>query len=72
MGIERASLYMPHRDNPAVPVGEFVSALAELVDAGTIDGYGFSNWPLHRVRDAVDYAAARGLAAPSGVNRARR
>ncbi len=63
-----AALYMLHRDNLEVPVGEFVTALADLVKRQVIGGYGMSNWPLDRVREAVAYAAQHGLPAPAGIS----
>ncbi|GHF52259.1 hypothetical protein GCM10010218_37110 [Streptomyces mashuensis] len=68
MGRESAALYMLHRDNAEVPVGEFVSVLDGLVKRGLIGSYGMSNWPLDRVREAVAYARAHGLAEPAGVS----
>ncbi|GGR77749.1 hypothetical protein GCM10010269_16280 [Streptomyces humidus] len=63
-----AALYMLHRDNTDVPVGEFVTVLADLVDRGVIGAYGMSNWTLGRVVEAVDYARAHGLPRPAGVS----
>ena len=37
-------IYLMHRDNPAVPVGEFVDAMDAEVKAGRIRVYGGSNW----------------------------
>ncbi|MEW6752713.1 MAG: aldo/keto reductase [Candidatus Latescibacterota bacterium] len=54
-------IYMLHRDNPEVPVGEFVEALNEQVRAGRICAFGGSNWALQRVEEANAYAQARGL-----------
>ncbi|MGW7695141.1 aldo/keto reductase [Streptomyces asiaticus] len=68
MGRDNAALYMLHRDNPSVPVGEFVTVLAELVERGVIGGYGMSNWPLVRVQDAVSYAHVHDLVPPTGVS----
>ncbi|MFH9424075.1 aldo/keto reductase [Streptomyces sp. NPDC017529] len=68
MGRNGAALYMLHRDNPDVPVGEFVSVLADLVKRGLIGAYGMSNWPLERVKEAVAYARAHALPAPAGVS----
>ncbi len=39
-----ADIYLMHRDNPAVPVGEFVDCLNEHVRAGRIKTFGGSNW----------------------------
>lgn len=63
-----AALYMLHRDNEEVPVGEFVAALADLVHRGVIGAYGVSNWTLPRLREAVDYARGHGLPVPTGVS----
>ncbi|PWW60376.1 aldo/keto reductase [Actinokineospora spheciospongiae] len=63
-----AAMYMLHRDNEDVPVGEFVTALVDLVKRGVIGGYGMSNWTLPRLRAAVGYAGRHGLPAPSGVS----
>jgi len=53
-------LYFMHRDDPAVPVGEFVDVLDELCRAGKIRKYGGSNWSLARVDEATAYARAHG------------
>jgi aryl-alcohol dehydrogenase-like predicted oxidoreductase len=50
-----------HRDNPAIPVGEFIDALNEHVIAGRIKVFGGSNWELSRVQAANDYAKQKGL-----------
>jgi len=49
-----------HRDNPDVPVGEFIDCLNECHFAGLIHAFGASNWPLSRVQAANDYAAKNG------------
>ena len=56
-----APIYLLHRDNPAVPVGEFVDALNRLKSAGKIGIFGGSNWLPARVAAANAYAAAQGL-----------
>lgn len=63
-------LYMLHRDDPAVPVGEMVDAFAEHVAAGRLHAYGFSNWTRARIEEACDYAQAndRPLPAASSPN----
>ncbi len=55
-----ADIYLLHRDNPQVPVGEFVDVLDELRREGKIRAYGGSNWSLGRLRAANDYAARAG------------
>jgi aryl-alcohol dehydrogenase-like predicted oxidoreductase len=57
-----ADLYLLHRDDPAVPVGELVDALDAHRRAGEIRAFGVSNWALARIDEANAYAAARGVA----------
>jgi aryl-alcohol dehydrogenase-like predicted oxidoreductase len=59
---DRADLYFLHRDNPEVPVGEFVDVLDELHRAGRIGVFGGSNWSLERFKAANDYASRTGKA----------
>ena len=61
LGLEHAPVYIMHRDNPAVPVGEFVDALNRLHKAGRIGAFGGSNWSIARLQEANAYAAAKGL-----------
>ncbi|TVR56167.1 MAG: oxidoreductase [Puniceicoccaceae bacterium] len=56
-----ADLYLMHRDNPEIPVGEFVDVLNEHVSAGRIRRFGGSNWSLARIAEANAYAKAKGL-----------
>jgi aryl-alcohol dehydrogenase-like predicted oxidoreductase len=55
--LDFAPIYMMHRDNPDVPVGEFVDALNVLRDAGKIGIFGGSNWSVERFQEANLYAA---------------
>jgi len=59
-GTEYADVYMMHRDNPDVPVGEFVDVLDEHRRAGRIRVFGGSNWTPARFDEANAYAAANG------------
>ncbi len=61
LGVDSIDLYLLHRDNPDVPVGEFVESLNAHLRAGRIRGYGGSNWSLDRVREAQLYAQANKL-----------
>jgi predicted dehydrogenase/aryl-alcohol dehydrogenase-like predicted oxidoreductase len=54
-------IYAMHRDNPEVPVGEFIDVLNEHVRAGRVKVFGGSNWSIERVEAANAYAAAKGL-----------
>jgi predicted dehydrogenase/aryl-alcohol dehydrogenase-like predicted oxidoreductase len=54
-------LYFMHRDNPDIPVGEFVDAMDAEVRAGRIRGiFGGSNWSRERVDEANAYAKLAG------------
>ncbi|MHA1158591.1 MAG: aldo/keto reductase [Alphaproteobacteria bacterium] len=59
--LDSAPIYIMHRDNPDVPVGEFVDALNRLHKAGRIGVFGGSNWSIERFAEANVYAAANGL-----------
>ena len=59
--LDSAAIYIMHRDNPAVPVAEFVDALNALKSAGKIGIFGGSNWSPARIAEANAYAAANGL-----------
>lgn len=60
LGIEGADVYMMHRDNPEIPVGEFVDVLDEHARAGRIGVFGGSNWTIERFEEANAYADANG------------
>ncbi len=53
-------IYCLHRDNPTIPVGEFVDALDEQVRLGRIRVFGGSNWSLARFEEANAYARKHG------------
>ncbi|MEM9882564.1 MAG: aldo/keto reductase [Planctomycetota bacterium] len=57
---DHADIYIMHRDNPGVPVGEFVDVLHEHAEAGRITVFGGSNWGVERFAAANEYAAANG------------
>lgn len=59
---DHIELYLLHRDDPAVPVGEIVDVLSGHQRAGRIGAYGGSNWTAARLQAANDYALAHGLA----------
>jgi aryl-alcohol dehydrogenase-like predicted oxidoreductase len=59
--IEKAPIYIMHRDNPDVPVGEFIDALNALKGKGLIGMFGGSNWSVPRFQAAKAYADAKGL-----------
>ena len=55
-----ADIYVMHRDNLDIPVGEFIDVLHELAEAGLIKVFGGSNWTVDRLAAANDYAARTG------------
>lgn len=68
MRISRVDIYFMHRDNPEVPVGEFVEVLNEHQRAGRMGVFGGSNWSLERVQAANEYAQTTGLQGFSAVS----
>ena len=54
-------LYCLHRDDPSVPVSEWIDALNAEVSAGRIKQFGGSNWTAERIDEANAYAEANGL-----------
>ena len=57
---DRADIYFLHRDDPGVPIGEWVDLLNDLKDEGRISVFGGSNWSKERMAEANAYAAANG------------
>lgn len=58
LGRATVDLYLLHRDDPTVPVGELVDVLDAHARAGRIRAYGGSNWSPERLAAANEYAAA--------------
>ncbi|PLP58199.1 oxidoreductase [Mesorhizobium loti] len=66
---DHVDIYFMHRDNPDVPVGEFVDAMDAEVQAGRIRGpFGGSNWTRERMGAAIDYAEKNGRQAPGALS----
>ena len=61
MQVSGVDIYMMHRDNPDVPVGEFIDVLNEHQRAGRIGIFGGSNWSIKRIAAANEYAQAHKL-----------
>ena len=53
-------IYLMHRDDLRVPVGEIIGWLNEHVSAGSIKTLGASNWTRARVQAANDFASETG------------
>ena len=66
--MDYVDIYIMHRDNPEVPVGEFVEVLNEHLRAGRMRAFGGSNWPLERVEAANAWAQEKGLVGFSAVS----
>lgn len=66
---DHVDIYFMHRDNPEVPVGEFVDAMHDEVKAGRICGpFGGSNWSRDRLGAAIRYARANGKMPPAAMS----
>jgi predicted dehydrogenase/aryl-alcohol dehydrogenase-like predicted oxidoreductase len=62
-------VYFMHRDNPDVPVGEFVDAMDAEVQRGRIRGiFGGSNWTRERMDEAATYAQKNGKQVPGALS----
>jgi 1-deoxyxylulose-5-phosphate synthase len=61
LGFDYADIYVLHRDDTDVPVGEIVSFMNEHISAGRINAWGGSNWTWERVKEANEYAEANSL-----------
>jgi predicted dehydrogenase/aryl-alcohol dehydrogenase-like predicted oxidoreductase len=66
--VEYVDIYMMHRDNPKIPVGEFLTVLNELKHTGCLRVFGASNWSIERLTEANTWAAEHGLAGFSAVS----
>ena len=53
---ETADIYIMHRDNTDIPVGEFIDVLDEEKNKGRIKIFGGSNWTLERFKEANNWA----------------
>jgi aryl-alcohol dehydrogenase-like predicted oxidoreductase len=62
LGVEHVDLYLLHRDDSAVAVGEWVDALDAEVAAGRVGAVGVSNWSPERAAAFDAYARDHGRA----------
>ncbi len=58
---DRIDVWLLHRDDPSVAVGEIMETFHALWEEGRIRAFGGSNWTTERIREANAYAAAHGL-----------
>lgn len=61
LNTEYFDIYLLHRDDPKVAVGEIVEVLNELHAEGKIGAFGGSNWTHQRIEAANEYAYAHNL-----------
>ena len=54
--ISKLDIFCLHRDNPDIPVDEFIDALAEIKNEGLVNLIGASNWEMDRFSEARNYA----------------
>ena len=68
LGLAHAPIYIMHRDNPDVPVGEFIDALNQMHRSGKIGIFGGSNWSPERFTEGNAYARKHSLQTMSMLN----
>jgi len=61
LGRDYIDIYMLHRDDENVSVGEIIPVLDKLQKEGKIGIYGASNWSIERVKEANEFAKANGM-----------
>ena len=61
LGADHIDLYLLHRPDPTTPIGETLTALNELVDAGKVREIGCSNFSAAMLDEAALVAAENGL-----------
>lgn len=66
--MDHLDIYMMHRDNPDIHVGEFITVLNEHLKAGRLKAFGGSNWSIERIKKANAYAKRKGLIGFSSVS----
>ena len=61
LGLDAIDIYYLHRDDPAMPIGEILEILEEMVRKGKIRFYGASNYTKRRLEESVKYAEKHSL-----------
>ncbi len=59
-GCDHFDIYLLHRDDPSVPVGDIMDRLEQHRKEGLITTYGVSNWEQDRVEVAIAYCKEKG------------
>lgn len=65
---DHVDIYFLHRDNPDVPVSEWIDVLNEQQKQGRITLFGGSNWTLERIREANDWAVLNNKSGFSAIS----
>lgn len=60
LGVEYTDLFVLHRDDTNIPVGEIIDWLNEFKEEGLIGVFGGSNWHHTRIAEANEYAEKAG------------
>jgi predicted dehydrogenase/aryl-alcohol dehydrogenase-like predicted oxidoreductase len=68
MQTDYIDIYMLHRDNPEIPVGEFIDVLNKHKNKGIIKTFGVSNWTIKRIEEANAYAKSKNLSGFSCIS----
>lgn len=55
LGVDQIPIYLLHRDNRERDIRYIVDFCVEMVDSGKIGAFGFSNYRLDRVQEAIEY-----------------
>ena len=63
-----ADIYIMHRDNLEIPVGEFMDVLNQEMKKGRIKIFGGSNWTLERFKEANEWAEKNNIQPMSILN----
>jgi len=61
LGMDSVDIFLMHRDNPDIPVGEILAVMNEYQKAGRMTIFGVSNWSLPRLIESKVYAERMGL-----------
>jgi len=63
--VQDVDMYMYHRDDPRLPVSQFVIWANEIIDSGKTSSWGVSNWSFERFQEAHDFAVREGYHPPT-------
>jgi aryl-alcohol dehydrogenase-like predicted oxidoreductase len=61
LGGDAIDIYLLHRDNPQMPVGDIMECLNAFVARGKIMAIGTANWTVKRIKEANAYALEHNL-----------